>query len=77
MGQEDGASSSEGTPLKRTMANDAGKPPLPSALEMVLRRLSIVDGHRLACSCPACIREGDARKNDPPFVMLELGQGAA
>ncbi len=55
------------------MHSDAGKLPLPSALEMVLRRLSIVDGHRLGCGCPACVREGDARKTDPPFVMLELG----
>jgi len=39
---------------------------------MVLRRLSIVDGHRLGCGCPACVREGDARKVDPPFVMLAL-----
>lgn len=49
---------------------DAGKPPrLPSALEKVLERLSIVDGHRLGCCCPACTREGDARKVDPPFVF--------
>jgi len=59
------------------MAHDAGKPRLPSALDMVLRRLSIVDGHRLGCGCPACVREGDARKVDPPFVMLELDAGAA
>jgi hypothetical protein len=59
------------------MKHDAGKPPLPSALEMVLRRLSIVDGHALGCSCPACVREGDARKVDPPFVLLELDMGAA
>jgi hypothetical protein len=50
---------------------------LPSALEMVLRRLSIIDPHPIACSCPACRREGDARKVDPPFVMLELDAGAA
>lgn len=53
------------------MARDVGKlQRAPSALEMVLRRLSIVD-HELACCCPACSREGDARKVDPPFVMLE------
>lgn len=52
---------------------DVGKlPRLPSALEKVLERLSIVDAHTLACSCPACTRQGDARKVDPPFVMLEL-----
>ncbi len=57
---------------------DVGKlPRLPSVLEKVLERLSIVDGHKLACSCPACTREGDARKLDPPFVMLELNRGAA
>jgi hypothetical protein len=42
---------------------------------MVLRRLSIVDGHRLGCGCPACVREGDARKADPQFVFLGVVNG--
>jgi len=50
--------------------------PLPSALEMVLRRLSIVDAHALGCPCPACTRQGDARKIDPPFVFLGSLEGA-
>lgn len=56
---------------------DAGKlQRLPSALEMVLRRLSIVDGHALVCSCPACTREGEARKTDPPWVLFGSMEGA-
>jgi hypothetical protein len=48
-----------------------GRPPrLPSALEKVLERLSILDAHALGCSCPACTREGDARKVEPRFTFL-------
>lgn len=41
------------------MANGGKLQRCPSALEMVLRRLSIVDGHALGCQCPRCTRSGD------------------
>jgi hypothetical protein len=56
---------------------DDGKQRVPTALEVLLARLSIVDAHPRDCPCPACTREGDARRVDPPFVMLELSKGAA
>jgi len=34
----------------------------PSALDKVLERLSIVDGHPLGCPCPRCTRSGNAYK---------------
>ncbi len=74
MGREDGQSSSgRGQKAQAlAMAHGNGKlARLPSALEVVLQRLSIVDAHQpKQCTCPACTREGDARKVDPPWVFV-------
>jgi len=57
------------------MARDGGKLlRQPSALEKVLERLSIVDGHPLGCPCPACTRAGNAYKARADALRRELAE---
>jgi hypothetical protein len=57
------------------MAHDEGKlQRLPSALDKVLERLSIVDGHPLGCPCPACTRAGNALELGSDCSAVELEQ---
>jgi hypothetical protein len=54
--------------------NDGGKLRVPTALDKVLERLSIVDGHPLGCPCPRCVRMGDAYKQRAEAVSAERAE---